>query len=179
MIYDIPIEILIKNKNKTTILSLDETPLVAAAFRWTLELLQSGDNLLILGCANPTIPPGRSPDNFAKIRWEEAVRVRERFRTILGIVGSEDDVKKNINVSFDIEPWKLNQPDHIISTISKIQPNKIILFLDDKQQPSITRWMNGHVSSYIASKVSSNVRPAILSEELLRRLDDRDIFGNF
>lgn len=54
----------VESSKKTIILSLDESHMVAAVFRWTLELLQTDDYLLILSCANPTIPPGRSPDNF-------------------------------------------------------------------------------------------------------------------
>lgn len=105
------------------------------------------------------------------------------MQTILGVVCEQaaGTCGKNINVSFDIEPWKINQADHTIYTCQKINPKKIILFLDDEQQPTLTRWMNGHISSYIASKISSHVdaHPTILSVDLLRKLDDRDIFGNF
>ena len=82
-------------------------------------------------------------------------------------------------VSFDIEVWKLNQADHIVSTVSRVMPRKVILFLDDEQQPSLSRWMNGHVSTFIASKFPLGIPYTILSESLLRKLDDTDIFGDF
>ena len=54
--------------NNTVILCIDETPLVAAALRWTLKLLLQNNSqygkLLVLSCANPSIPPGRTSDNF-------------------------------------------------------------------------------------------------------------------
>ena len=47
-----------------TVLSIDESPFTAAVFRWTLEFIEEGETLVILSCANPIIPPGKSGDNF-------------------------------------------------------------------------------------------------------------------
>ena len=58
-----------ESSHNTVILCLDETPLVAAALRWTLKLLLTDskyDKLFVLSCANPIIPAGRTSDNFGK-----------------------------------------------------------------------------------------------------------------
>ena len=118
------------------------------------------------------------------MRKAEAKRVQERLSCITQVIqkeilGSSGSQANQAVISFEIEPWKLNQADHIISTVSRVMPKKVILFLDDEQQPSLSRWINGHISTSIASKFPPEIPYTILSDSLLRRLDDTDIFGDF
>ncbi|KAJ3302271.1 hypothetical protein HDV03_005210 [Kappamyces sp. JEL0829] len=163
---------------KTVILSLDESPLAAAAIRWTIQtIVRQDDHFIIVSCGNPPIPPGRSADNFAALRKEEAAKLQQRLSLIAEAVRSEF---KNLEfrLSFDIEHWKLNQLEHTIDLVSKIQPQKVVLFLNQEEQPWLTRVMAGDGAQVIAKRCTS-CRPTILTKDLLMRLDDRDIFGDF
>ena len=106
--------------------------------------------------------------------------MQQRLENILRLLQADYHRAKNITIHFSIEPWKLNQVDHTLRMISKYKEalKKVILFLDDDQQPKIHRWRHGNISQYIASKIIG-LRPTILSKELLMKLDDQNIFGSF
>ena len=119
---------------------------------------------------------------IATLRKEEGLRLQQRLETILLLVRKDHHVdSRNIKIHFNIEPWKLNKVDHTLEMIAKWKPRKVILYLDNEQQPIIHRWINGDISECISSRIPNElgIHPTILSKELLMKIDDRDIFGYF
>lgn len=59
--------------NKNIILSIDEGTLLASAIRYVLKDIHDRDVLYILSCTSAVSPPGKSYNNFGKIKrlnWE-------------------------------------------------------------------------------------------------------------
>ena len=148
-----------------------------------MSLLSSGDHLCIVSCANPPIPPGKSSDNWSALRRDAASKLRERLQITTNALIYELHHSKSSNfeikVSFEIEIWKINQIDHTVELIHSKKPEKVVLFLQTDEQPWLTKFISGEANKVIANRCSAIVRPTILTKDLLMRLDDCDIFGDF
>lgn len=158
---------------QTVLLSLDEGNLVSTAIEWIIQnILNPNDSLVLVACAHPALPPGKSNDGFVTIRKKEAALVKERLEVIADIV--EKKVGKNIHISAEVGIWKIAQGDHIYEVYEKLKPDKVFLFLDPGQQPWITRTFNGTLSSQLSKKIPNAV---VITPDILKRFEDQDIFG--
>jgi hypothetical protein len=156
------------------LLAVDEVPLTAAAIKWTVNtVVKPGDTLFIASCAIPIVPIGRSADNFQSIRKRAAKELEIRLRAITQIVQSETK-RTDFNFEIEVELSKLDQSDHVVSLANKLEPKKIVLFLSDESQPWLSRLLNGSMASIISSQIS--IKPTVLTPDLVRKLDDNDIW---
>lgn len=157
------------------LLAVDETSLTAAAISWTINnVTKPKDVLLIAACAQPDIPIGRSPDGFFQLRKREAILLESRLKTYVDLILK--DLRLNLVVEFDIHMFKPEQADHISQLVQLKKPRKIVLYLDNSIQPWIQRMLKGNISDFLASKCP--IKPTILDDKVLRKLDDQSIWGN-
>ena len=161
-------------KRPNVLLALDETQLTGAAISWTIKnIVNRNDRLIIAACALPDIPIGRSPDGFLAYRKREAARMESRLKAIVEIILKE--LKMVLEVEFNIHLFKPEQADHIAQLVHLRKPRKIILYLDNQTQPWLHRMLKGDISAFIALKCP--IKPTILNDELLRKLDECNIWG--
>lgn len=165
--------------NKTVLLSLDECDLTGAAINYTiLTCIKPNDTLILISCANPSIPAGRSADGWLQVRMDEAARLNCRLKSITTIVMQELR-RDDFSLLTDICLWKQEQANHTILMAEKHNPSNVILFFDPSQVSWIERTFHRTASTVISDDLISKhgVNPVILTSELLRRISDADIFG--
>jgi hypothetical protein len=157
------------------LLAIDEVPLTAAAIKWTINtVVKPGDTLFIASCAVPKIPIGRSTDNFNGIRKQAAKELEIRLRAITQIIQMETK-RNDFTLEVEMELSKLDQSDHVVSLCSKLEPKKVILFLSDESQPWLARMLNGNLATVISAQIA--IKPTILTADLVRKLEDNDIWN--
>ena len=157
------------------LLAIDETCLAAAAITWTIKnVVTASDTLLIAACAQPDIPIGRSPDGFFRLRKREAESLESRLKAYVELILR--DLRISLNVEFNIHMFKPEQADHIAQLVHSRKPRKIVFYLNNSMQPWLHRMLKGDISAFLALKCP--VKPTILDDILLRKLDDQTIWGN-
>lgn len=111
---------------------------------------------------------------IAEEREREVKILLSKFKFIYEVL-KEDFPLLDIKVQFAAESQKMYQADHTLQKIHELKPRKVVLCLDNSTQPWLQQLLLGDVSKIIASR--SPVPACILTEDLLRRLDNSDAFG--
>ncbi|KAJ3276227.1 MutS protein msh4 [Terramyces sp. JEL0728] len=167
--------ILLSQKQKVILLAVDDCDLVGAAVKWTIQsCIQKGDTLVIASCSSTIVPTGRNMEAFAGLKKKAAEDLKLKLKAFTHIAQQDSGIT-GFQVMYEIGGSKHNQNDLIINLIQTKQPRKVILFLDPSQQSIINRFTIGDSAKYISRYCQSP--PTILTQDMVRKLDDMDIWS--